>query len=164
MSALSLSVRPANIDDAPIILSIFLESEAQADFKSAINLISVMDWIENATELRPLWVLENDQKIVGWCSLESFYGLPAFDGAVEIAIYVQAAYQRNGCGHWLLSYVANQARRLQIHTLVAYVLLTNQKSHSFFLKHGFESWGRLPNIARSGAVQGDLALLGRQLC
>lgn len=163
MSALSLSVRPADLEDAPVILSIFLESEAQADFKSGINLISVMDWIENATEQCPLWVLESDQAIVGWCSLESFYGLPSFDGAVEIAIYIQEAYQRMGCGHWLLNYVTKQARRLELHTLVAYVLVTNQKSHTFFLKNGFELWGRLPKIARSGGVKGDLVLLGRQL-
>lgn len=163
MSSLSLSVRPAMIEDAPIILSIFLESEAQADFKSGIDLISVMDWIENATTLRPLWVLEHNHSVIGWCSLESFYGLPSFDGAVEIAIYIQETYQRLGCGYWLLKYIAKQAQSLEIHTLVAYVLIANDKSHSFFLKNGFETWGCLPKIARSGGVKGDLALLGRQL-
>lgn len=163
MSVLSLSVRPAELEDAPMILSIFLESEAQADFKSGINLINVMDWIENATCLRPLWVLEHNQSVIGWCSLESFYGLPSLDGAVEVAIYIQADYQRLGCGHWLLQYVAKQARHLAIHTLVAYVLIANQKSHAFFLKNDFETWGCLPRIARSGGVKGDLALLGRQL-
>lgn len=163
MTALSLTVRPATIEDAPSILSIFLESEAQDDFKTGINLISVMDWIENASELRPLLVLENDQTLIGWCSLESFYGLPSFDGAVEIAIYIQHAYHRIGCGHWLLNYLVEHARRLQIHTLMAYVLVANQKSHAFFLKNDFQLWGHLPKVARSGGMEGDLMLLGRQL-
>ena len=163
MSSLPLSVRPATLEDAPTILSIFSEAEAQTDFKSGINLIGVMDWVESADELRPLWVLESDQAIIGWCSLENFYGLPSFDGVVEVAIYIQHDYQRLGCGHWLLNYIAKQAGHLDIHTLVAYVLMANHNSHTFFLKNNFETWGRLPNVARYGGVHGDLVLLGRQL-
>ncbi|SBS26457.1 Putative phosphinothricin acetyltransferase YwnH [Marinomonas aquimarina] len=163
MSALSLSVRPASIEDAPMILSIFLESEAQADVKGGINLISVMEWIENATEQHPLWVQESAGQIVGWCSLERFYGLPALDGAVEIALYIAAAYQRQGCGHWLLNHIAQQAAQMGIHTLVAYILGSNQKSNHFFMKNGFQEWGCLPNVVRSAGLKGDLKLLGRQL-
>lgn len=162
MLSSTVSVRAAEIDDAPIILDIFLESDSQSDFKRGIDLVSVMDWIEAAQPHRPLWVLESSAGVMGWCTLESFYGLPAFEGAVEISLYIAQCYQHQGLGSYMLGYLAQRHIELNIHSVVAHVLESNHSSHSFFSKHGFQLWGRLPNIARSTHVQDSLLLLGIQ--
>ncbi|MFD1384761.1 GNAT family N-acetyltransferase [Rhodanobacter aciditrophus] len=158
-----LRVRPAELEDAPFILSIFLESEAQTDFKGGVTLYSVIDWIESSSPERPFWVLEYADTVMGWCALESFYGLPSFAGAVELGIYIQAEYQRQRLASGLLEFVEHHAQQMDIHTLVAYILSANLRSQQFFKSCGYEQWGMLPNIARSGGILGDLMVFGKSL-
>lgn len=159
----SLLVRHAEIDDAPIILATFLESEAQADFKGGITLASVLDWIDCSTDKFPLLVVCHEGELIGWCASESFYGVPALEGVAEIAIYIKTAWHRLGIGAWLLRYLSQYALKHQLHTFVAHVLEANVTSQRFFLKQGYEQWGCLPSVARSGGVKGDLILLGRHI-
>ncbi|RDL43933.1 N-acetyltransferase [Marinomonas piezotolerans] len=159
-----LKARHANIDDAPCILSIFLESEAQTDFKGGVDIVTVIDWIETSNDQRPFWVIETTEScVIGWFALESFYGLPAFDGAVELSIYVKAQYQRKGIATHALKYVEQEAARIGLHTLVAYVLSGNVVSRAFFISNDFEQWGCLPNVARNCDIRGHLLLLGKTL-
>ena len=164
MSLTDLSVRPAELEDAPAVLAIFLESEAQTDFKGGVTLYSVIEWIENSHEQRPFWVLELDSVVVGWCALESFYGLPSFDGAVEVGVYIQADRQRQKLASRLLSVVEQNAKAAGIHTFVAYILSANRRSQQFFVSCGYQQWGLMPDMARSGGIKGDLTVFGKSLC
>ncbi|MBJ7550646.1 GNAT family N-acetyltransferase [Marinomonas ostreistagni] len=159
----SLLVRHADIADAPMILDIFLESEVQTDFKGGITLASVLDWIECSNDKFPLLVVCHEDNIIGWCASESFYGLPSMAGVAEVAIYIKAAWHRLGIGAWLLHYLSQYSMSHDLHTFVAHILEANISSQHFFLRQGYEQWGRLPNVARSGGIQGDLILLGRQI-
>lgn len=159
----TIRVRFAELEDAPIVLSIFLESEAQTDFKGGVTLCSVIDWIENSDSKRPFWIMEDHNKVIGWCAIESFYGLPSFDGAVEVGVYVQAEYQRRKLASRLLEIVEQHVQEMGIHTLIAYILSSNQRSQKFFLSRNYCQWGVMPNIARSGGIKGDLMVFGKSL-
>lgn len=163
MNVSTNSARLASIEDAPSILSICLESEQHTDIKGGISLLSVIDWIDNANDQYPLWVLERNNAVIAWCSLEAFYGLPSFDGVAEVAIYITSSYQRRGIGQQLLSFIVRYCSDRDIHSLVAYILSENSKSQQFFLKNDFVEWGCLPAVARSGETYSDLKLLGRQI-
>lgn len=161
---MDIRVRYADIDDAPVILSIFLDSQAETGFKGGVDLVSVMDWVEGSTDQRPFWVIENEtNEVIGWCALESFYGLPAFDGTVEISIYIKTECQRQGLASEMMRYLEQEVTRLGLHTLVAYVLSANTASQGFFFANHFKQWGCMPSIARSGDLRGDLLVLGRSL-
>ncbi|MCO4786169.1 GNAT family N-acetyltransferase [Marinomonas atlantica] len=163
MSDLANTARAAIIDDAPSILSIFLESVEQTGVKGEINLLSVVDWIDNANDQYPLWVLEKDNDIIAWCALEAFYGLPALEGVAEVAIYIALQHQRQGLGSQLLALLEQHAINHKRHSLVAYVVSDNNNSLQFFFQNAFKQWGSLPSVVRSGDIVSDLKLLGRQL-
>lgn len=164
MSTVStFAVRSAHIADAPQILAIFLQLEAQLVFKTGIDLAAVSEWIDAATEQHPFWVLEDADQLIGWCALEPFYGLPALAGTLEIAMYIDVSHHGRGAGRYLLNHVLARQSELGLHSLVAYMLANNVASQRFFMANGFEKWGCLPNVARSKGQVSDLLMLGRQL-
>lgn len=162
-SDLNFLVRPADIADAPEVLSIFLQAEALVVYKTGINLLSVVEWIDNATDEYPFLVVEHQSIVIGWCALEPFYGLPALAGAIEIGIYVDQSYHGKGAGKSMLNHVINLHKAKRLHSLIAYVLADNLQSQGFFRANGFQEWGCLPRVARSQGQENDLLLLGLQL-
>ncbi|NLQ18390.1 N-acetyltransferase [Marinomonas sp. M1K-6] len=162
---LSRGIRRAVFDDAPAILSIFQHCDlfASTGYRQAnISLIDVMDWLENITDRHPILVLEEQGDVIAWCSIEPFYGLPAFDGACEISLYVLPNQQGKGIATRLFHGLETERQRLGFTHLVAYIYLSNLASQRFFKRQGFEQWGRLPNIAQNEQIKEDVLLLGKE--
>ena len=99
----------------------------------------------------------------GWLSLRSFYGRPAYDATVEVAVYVDPAPQRRGIGKTLLDHALANAPALGIRTVLAFVFAHNAPSLALFERAGFAAWGRLPRVAVLDGVERDLAVLGRRV-
>lgn len=161
----SSGIRLANLDDASAILSIFQFCDQFANKgrrQQHINLIDVIDWIETITDTHPMLVLEEQGKAIAWCSLEPFYGLPAFDAASEISLYVHPEEQGKGVGTQLIQHLETQRTDLGFNHLVAYIYASNVESQGFFKRQGFEQWGLLPNIAQSEQIKEDVLILGRE--
>ncbi|MDE8602295.1 GNAT family N-acetyltransferase [Marinomonas sp. RSW2] len=158
-------IRPAMLDDAPVILDIFQQCDRFASTgyrQDNINLIDVMDWLESVTDKHPLLVLEEQGIVIAWCSVEAFYGLPAFDTACEISFYVLPNWQGQGIGTQLFRHLETNRTALGFTHLIAYVYSSNLNSQGFFKRQGFDEWGLLPNIAQNENITEDVYLLGRQ--
>ncbi|MFD1887528.1 GNAT family N-acetyltransferase [Paenibacillus wenxiniae] len=112
---------------------------------------------------RPLWVLWQDERIAGWASLQTFYGRPAYNGTVELSVYVHPDFQGKGIGSKLVSYAIQQAPALNIHTLLGFVFAHNDPSRTLLSKFGFEEWGHLPRVAVLDGVERHLAILGKRI-
>ena len=114
---------------------------------------------------RPLWVLTDvaSDAVLGWLSLRSFYGRPAYAGTVEVGVYTQPAAQRRGIGKSLLTHALGAAPTLGIRTVLAFVFAHNAPSIALFETAGFAAWGRLPQVAELDGVERDLAILGRRV-
>ncbi|QIW16385.1 GNAT family N-acetyltransferase [Pasteurellaceae bacterium RH1A] len=98
----------------------------------------------------PLWTVEDEQGIAGWFSFSPFYERPAFVHTAEISIYLDESAKGKGYGSKIIQFMQDQMLNHQIHTLMAYVFELNQVSQNLMKKHGFEVWGRFPNIANMG--------------
>ncbi len=111
---------------------------------------------------RPLWVLTDldGAHVSGWLSLRSFYGRPAYEATVEVAVYVDPALHRRGIGKTLLYHALANAPALGIRTALAFVFAHNAPSLALFERAGFAAWGRLPRVAVLDGVERDLAILG----
>ncbi|ETI58709.1 GNAT family N-acetyltransferase [Marinomonas profundimaris] len=157
-------IRQAELDDVPAVFDIFQHSDHFAKTGSrqdGISLIDVMDWLESATDKRPMLVFENEGNVVAWCSIEAFYGLPAFESACEISLYVMPNWQGKGIGTQFYRYLEAHRNTFGFTHLIAYIYSSNLNSQNFFTKLGFEQWGRLPNIAQNASITEDVNLLGR---
>lgn len=161
----SQGIRRAILDDAPAILSIFQQCDlfdSSGHRQLNIGLLDVIDWLESATDKHPMFVLEEQGDVIAWCSIEPFYGLPAFDSASEISLYVLPTQHRKGLGTALFHYLEKERHHIGFTHLIAYIYASNLESQGFFKRQGFEQWGLLPNIAQNEQIKEDVFLLGRE--
>jgi phosphinothricin acetyltransferase len=112
---------------------------------------------------RPLWVILRDGSYAGWMSFNSFYGRPAYDGTVEVSIYLEEDFRNQGLGKLCLEKAISVGRELKIHTLLGFIFGHNEQSLRLFMNFGFEGWARLPEVANMDGVMRDLIILGRKI-
>ncbi len=112
---------------------------------------------------RPIWVAERDGDVVGWLSVNDFYGRAAYAPTAEVGVYVDERHRRTGVAGALLAHAIAAAPGLGLTTLLAYVFGHNAPSIALFERHGFARWGLLPAVARLDDRDADLAILGRRV-
>jgi phosphinothricin acetyltransferase len=163
-----VSIRHARPDDLPEIVAIYNAAiparMATAD-SSPVTVEQRESWFREFTPtLRPLWVYCSAEKLVlGWLSVRSFYGRPAYHATVEVGVYVASSAQRLGVARQLTEHALTHAPSLGIRTLLAFVFSHNRPSIALFERCGFASWGLLPRVAELDGVERDLAILGRRV-
>jgi L-amino acid N-acyltransferase YncA len=145
-----MDIRPAKEADLTEIVNIYNQSIpsrlATADTES-VTVESRLDWYHNRSYNRPLWVATDQAKILGWLSLQNFYGRPAYAHTAEVSIYVATQYHRQGIGSKLLGQAIASCPQLQLTTLLGFVFAHNHPSLHLFTRYGFAQWGHLPNVA-----------------
>lgn len=129
-----------------------------------VNVESRMRWFhEHNSHKRPLWVIEQEAKIIGWVSFQSFYGRPAYDATVEISIYLDEQHRGKGFGKQVLRYCIKTAPTYGIKTLLGFIFSHNEPSLKLFRNEGFEDWATLPNIAMLDGMEKGLKILGKRI-
>lgn len=162
---MNITFENARHADLPRIVAIYNEiipsRLATADLEP-VTVASREDWFASFDPAtRPLWVLRQAGTIVGWVSLESFYGRPAYSHTAEISIYLDAACRHQGVGQQTLDFVFGQLARLDLDRIVAFVFSHNLPSQGLFKKNGFTTWGHLPDVALMDGHLRSLDILGR---
>lgn len=162
---MEIDYRYAEEKDLPKIIGIYNQTIptrlSTADLEP-VSIESRLPWFrEHDSSRRPLWVMENDEQIVGWISLSDFYGRPAYGKTVEISIYIDQAQQGKKLGTQALEFVEHQVERLQIETILAFIFGHNQASQQLFIKNGYQLWGHLPEVAELDGIKRDLDILGK---
>ncbi|WP_165004578.1 MULTISPECIES: GNAT family N-acetyltransferase [unclassified Enterococcus] len=156
----------ARREDLPRIVEIYNQSIptrlSTADLEP-VTVESKEAWFEaHRPETRPLWLMQIDQRIVGWISLSDFYGRPAYEDTAEISIYVDADFRKHGLGQKAITFAESQLPALGITTLLAFVFRVNQPSQALFKRNGFDVWGHLPRVAKMDHALVDLDILGKE--
>ena len=138
---------------------------ATADL-APVSIAERRAWFEDFdSQRRPLWIFCRDQDAaaLGWLSLRSFYGRPAYAETVEVGIYIDPSAHRQGIGRQLLNHALAKAPVLGVSTLLAFTFAHNRPSVALFEAADFRPWGNLPGVARLDGVRRDLLILGRSL-
>jgi phosphinothricin acetyltransferase len=162
-----ISIRKANQADLPRIVAIYNSSipgrMATADTEP-VSVADRQEWFNSHSDTRPIWVITNgDDDVLGWCSLRSFYGRPAYHKTVEIAVYIDPDATRRGHGRQLVEHAIATAPDCGITTLLAFVFGHNAPSLRLFESLGFDRWGHLPEIAELDNIERGLIILGLRL-
>lgn len=112
---------------------------------------------------RPLWIVRCDGHYAGWMSFNSFYGRPAYDGTVEVSIYLEESARGKGLGKACLDKAIAEAPAFDIHSLLGFIFGHNLPSLNLFYGFGFEKWAHLPGVANMDGVLRDLIILGKKV-
>jgi phosphinothricin acetyltransferase len=163
-----LNYRDADNSDLERIVEIYNSTISSRMVTADMENVSVesrQKWFDehNPTN-RPLWVIENNSKqIIGWVSLQSFYGRPAYAATVEISIYLDENQRGQGLGKQILQYCLDKAPGFGVKTLLGFIFSHNEPSLKLFRHFGFEDWATLPNIALLDGKERGLKILGKRI-
>ncbi|KAM3097574.1 GNAT family N-acetyltransferase [Phormidesmis sp. 146-35] len=162
-----MGIRDAVESDLAAIVAIYNSTVSTrivtADFEP-VTVESRLAWFASHTPKdRPLWVMEIDGAIAGWLGFQSFYGRPAYQGTVELSLYVSPDFRRRGIGRSLLERAIEASPSLQITTLLGFIFAGNQPSLKLFEQYGFEQWGYLPGVAKFETSEQDLVIVGKRV-
>jgi len=159
--------RLARFDDLPQIVDIYNSTIASRQVTADTEPITVESrhaWFaEHTPERRPLWVIEQDGKIIGWLSYSNFYGRPAYSGTAELSIYLHENARGKGLGKYFLQQAIDFAPQVGVHTLLGFIFGHNEPSLKLFEVFGFERWATMPRVANLDGIERDLIIVGKRI-
>ncbi|MDO8767120.1 MAG: N-acetyltransferase family protein [Burkholderiaceae bacterium] len=167
MTSTHFSHRIANFKDLPAIVDIYNSTIASRQVTADTEPVSVESrhaWFyEHAPDRRPLWVVEDGEKIVGWLSFSNFYGRPAYSGTAELSIYLHENARGKGLGRYFLQEAIAYAPEIEVHTLLGFIFGHNTPSLNLFASFNFQIWANMPRVATLDGVERDLIIFGKRV-
>jgi len=122
-------------------------------------------WFDEQHQARhPVLVAELDGVVVGYTCWSTFRGggrFPGYRHTVELTIHVDGCRQGTGIGRALTNALVDEARRQEVHVIVAGVDADNHESIAFHQALGFTEVARMPEVGRKFDRWLDLVLLQR---
>ncbi len=157
----------ATLNDLPKIVETYNSTIASRLVTADLALVSVkskLNWFNAHNDYnRPLWIVNHNSDYAGWMSFNSFYGRPAYDGCVEVSIYLKEKYRGKGLGKACLEKAIAEAPTLKIHSLLGFIFGHNTPSLNLFYQFGFNNWANFPAIANMDGVMRDLIIVGKKV-
>ena len=159
--------RLARFADLPDIVAIYNSTVAGRMVTADTEPVTVESrhaWFaEHTPEKRPLWVVEDQGRILGWMSYSNFYGRPAYSGTAELSIYLHEEVRGQGLGKYFLQAAIDFAPEIKVHTLLGFIFGHNAPSLGLFERFGFARWATMPGVATLDGIERDLIILGKRV-
>lgn len=163
----ALTFRHATEQDLPTIVAIYnsvIPGRMVTADTEPISVESRRAWYNNHNpQKRPLYIISDGDTIIGWVSLESFYGRPAYNHTAEVSIYLDEAARGKGYGKEILKTIIDQAPAFGVKSLLGYIFAHNEPSLKLFKSFGFEQWALFPNVAILDGVERSLIIVGKRV-
>lgn len=162
-----LTFRHATEQDLPTIVAIYnsvIPGRMVTADTEPVSVESRRAWYTNHNpQKRPLYIISDGDTIIGWVSLESFYGRPAYNHTAEVSIYLDEAARGKGYGKEILKTIIDQAPAFGVKSLLGYIFAHNEPSLKLFKSFGFEQWALFPNVAVLDGVERSLIIVGKRV-
>ena len=138
-------IQEATEKDLPEILDIYndaiLNTTAIYDYK-VHTLVDRQQWYEKKVlDGYPLFVFEENSKVVAFATFGPFRAWPAYKYTVEHSVYVHKDYRNKGIGTKLMREIIKTADERGFATLVAGIDAANESSIKMHEKMGFRFLG-----------------------
>ena len=167
MVGAEIKIRDATDADLPAIVAIYNAAIATRISTAQLTPVTVAerrDWLrEHSPDRHPFWVADLEDEVAGWLTIKPFIPRCAYDGAVELSVYVGEKFRRRGIARALLETAIARGHSLGITAMIGLIFAHNEASLKLFERFRFERWGFLPRVAQMDEVQRDLVILGRHV-
>lgn len=162
-----MKIRDASDADLPAILAIYNQAVLTRLSTAQLKPVTIeerKDWVrEHSPDRHPFWVVEANGEIAGWLTIKPFIPRCAYEGTVELSVYVNENCRRRGIARRLLEEAIRRAPSLGISAMVGLIFGHNKPSLALFEQVGFERWGFLPGVAQIEETARDLVIMGRHV-
>jgi L-amino acid N-acyltransferase YncA len=146
-----LEIRRAEVGDLEAITEIYNEAilTTTATFDTEPKTVAERTcWLASHDQKHPVLVALVNGRVVGWASLSRWSDRPAYDATAETSFYVKSDFRGQGIGRKLKEAIVAEARRLQLHTLIARVAQGSEASLHLNESVGFVHVGVLREVGR----------------
>jgi phosphinothricin acetyltransferase len=160
---MSLSIRPATLDDAPRIADIYNQGIAErgATFETEPRTPeAIRVRLADAAQF-PLLVAAAGDGVIGWAGLSSYRPRPCYAGIAEFSIYLDRAGRGRGVGRQLLEALIEAARERGYWKLVSRVFPFNAASRALCRACGFREVGIYEKHGRLDGRWTDVVIVER---
>lgn len=145
-----IAVRKAIENDLPQILDIYNDA--------IINTTAVFQYDVHTMEMRkewfaqkqkdgfPIFVAVEDNTVVGFSTFGLFRAWQGYKYSVEHSIYVEKNQRGKGIGKMLLKPLIDEAKKMNMHTIIAGIDADNKISIGFHKQFGFVEVGYIKEV------------------
>lgn len=165
--AVGIRVRPAAPADLPAINDIYnfyvATSPATFDLEPTTSEWRATWFDERLRRGFPVLVADAGGQIAGWVCLSPWSPKAAYARTADESIYIADGFRGQGVGKALLSTVLAQARRLDLHVVMAGVVACQDASLALHRSLGFVEAGRYAHMGYKLGAWHDLVWLQRHL-
>ena len=144
-----INIRTATDADQEAILDIYneavLNTTATFDTDPRTN-VRQLEWFRSHKKNHPVLVAEEEGIITGWASLSSWSDKKAYDGTVEVSVYVHSEHRGKGIGKKLLQVITLEGRKLNNHTVISRIAGDNKISLHIHEQLGYRHVGVLREV------------------
>jgi phosphinothricin acetyltransferase len=153
-----MRIRTAQRKDLEAIVEIYNQAITAGQKTADMTPVTVedrIDWFEGHTpDKYPILVAEDDGRIVGYLTISAYRpGRMALRYTAEVSYFIHNEYHRRGIASNLLQHAIDMCPSLQIKTLFAILIDSNEASIRLLDKFGFEKWGYMPRVAEFDGIE-----------
>lgn len=164
---MALSVRPATVEDADAIRSIYnvevVESTVTFDLIPR-TLEQQQEWLQARSGAHTVLVAEDEAAaVVGFGSLSAYKDRPAYSTTVEDSVYVRRDQRGRGVGRLLLAELVGVATAHGFHAVMARIVGHHDASIRLHASLGFEIVGTEREVGRKFGRWLDVVIMQRLL-
>jgi len=145
-----INIRHAVDNDLQEILDIYNDAilNTTAVFQYEVHTIEMRkEWFAQKQKDRfPVFVAVEDNVVVGFSTFGPFRAWQGYKYSVEHSIYVEKNQRGKGIGKMLLQPLIDEARKMNMHTIIAGIDADNKISIAFHKQFGFEEVGYIKEV------------------
>lgn len=130
------------------IYNYYIENSTFTLEEGPLTLDAFLVRFHKIKEQYPYLVLKEGEKVLGYAYLAPFNERSGYRETVDLSIYIDKDYQKEGFGSLLLNEIEEKAKKQGFHNIISIVTEENSASAHFHEKHGFHLEGRLEGIAK----------------
>lgn len=141
-----LLLRRAEEKDIPAITEIYNEAILNTTATFHLEKVSTQErlvWLRKHDANRPVIVADRGDRIVGWGSLSRWNSKEAYDGTVELSVYVDRNSRGEGVGKALMEDLILRAEKAGLHNILSLITEGNEVSMKLHNQLGFEQTGTI---------------------
>lgn len=138
------SIREATEADVPAICAIYnqgVEDRVATLEETAKSVDEMREWFRRRSDRYAVLVIEVQDGVRGWASLNPYSHRCAYAGVADLSIYVDRAWRGRGLGFALMEALEAKARAGGFHKLVLFTFPFNVAGQRLYRKCGFREVG-----------------------
>jgi L-amino acid N-acyltransferase YncA len=158
--------RQASKNDLASILNIYnqgIEDRVATLEEDQKDIEYMTEWFNNHNERFAVIVIENNDEIVGWASLNPYSNRCAYAGVADLSIYIRRDYRGKGVGSQLLKETECTAILNQFNKIVLFTFPFNSLGQGLYRKNGYREVGVFKNQGKLDGSFVDVMIMEKIL-